>query len=225
MQEKQNDHESWFLEAPLVRQEAETDGELKNLIKSRSWYYCCLVDFIRFLSGDCWFWPISSGKNAITHKSKVGKLNIFLFNFFFSLKISLLRPRRPQKALTKTFRFFGFPTQKMLKYHWVLLKHGATFFSLIYTGGWNVWGEWFLARKQGNHQNFDPFLISKNLWLIFMEMKQKKIKMADSKKLSFLKLPILNMFLGNFHGLVLGLVELIDAKGIDVVQPIWGCTT
>jgi hypothetical protein len=53
-----------------------------------------------------------------------------------------------------------------------------------------------------------------------MEMKQKKIKMADSKKLSFLKLPILNMFLENFHGLVLGLVELIDAKGIDVVQPI-----
>ena len=30
-----------------------------------------------------------------------------------------------------------------------------------------------MAGNQGNHQNFDPFLISKNLWLIFMEMKQK----------------------------------------------------
>jgi hypothetical protein len=36
--------------------------------------------------------------------------------------------------------------------------------------------------------------------------KQKKKKMADSKK---------------FHGLVLELVGLIDAKGIDVAQPIW----
>jgi hypothetical protein len=29
------------------------------------------------------------------------------------------------------------------------------------------------------------------------------------------------MFLRKFHGLVLGLVGLIDAKGIDVAQPIW----
>ena len=31
--------------------------------------------------------------------------------------------------------------------------------------------------------------------------------------------------LQKFHGLVLWLVELIDAKGIDVAQPIWfsGC--
>ena len=28
-------------------------------------------------------------------------------------------------------------------------------------------------------------------------------------------------FLRKFQGLVLGLVELIDAKGIDVAQPIW----
>ena len=32
---------------------------------------------------------------------------------------------------------------------------------------------------------------------------------------------ILNIFLRKFHGLVVGLVELIDAKGIDVAQPIW----
>ena len=41
---------------------------------------------------------------------------------------------------------------------------------------------------------------------------EKKIKMADSKKQCFSKSPILI----TFHGLVLGLVEIIDAKGIDV---------
>ena len=34
--------------------------------------------------------------------------------------------------------------------------------------------------------------------LIFMGMKQKKIKMADSKKLSFSTPPILNIFYENF---------------------------
>ena len=57
-----------------------------------------------------------------------------------------------------------------------------------------------------------------NLWLIFMGIKQtkiffweKKAKMAD-----FSKWPILKNLLWKFHGLVLGLVELIDAKGIDL---------
>jgi hypothetical protein len=45
--------------------------------------------------------------------------------------------------------------------------------------------------------------------------------MANSKKLSFSKSPILNIFFQKFHGLVLGLVGLIDAKGIDVAQSIW----
>jgi hypothetical protein len=44
--------------------------------------------------------------------------------------------------------------------------------------------------------------------------------MADSKKLWFSKLPILKNILQKFQGLVLGLVGLIDAKGIDVAQPI-----
>ena len=39
--------------------------------------------------------------------------------------------------------------------------------------------------------------------------------------MSFSKSPILKMFLWKFHGLVLGLVELIDAKGNDVAQPTW----
>jgi hypothetical protein len=50
---------------------------------------------------------------------------------------------------------------------------------------------------------------------------EKKSKMADSKKPSFSIPPILNIFFQKFYGLVLGLVGLTDAKGIDVVQPIW----
>ena len=50
---------------------------------------------------------------------------------------------------------------------------------------------------------------------------KKKIKMADSKKGHFPSPPILNIFFQKFHGLVLGLVGLIEAKGIDGTQPIW----
>jgi hypothetical protein len=49
---------------------------------------------------------------------------------------------------------------------------------------------------------------------------KKKIKMADSKKLRFSKLPILKKFLRKLHRFFLGLVGLIDVKGIDVAQPI-----
>jgi hypothetical protein len=50
---------------------------------------------------------------------------------------------------------------------------------------------------------------------------EKKFKMADSKKLSFSKSPILKKISRKFYRLVLGLVGLIDAKGIGVAQPIW----
>ena len=50
---------------------------------------------------------------------------------------------------------------------------------------------------------------------------KKTFKMANSKKLRFSTPPIFNFFLRKFQGLVLGLVELIDPKGIDVAQPIW----
>ena len=49
---------------------------------------------------------------------------------------------------------------------------------------------------------------------------KKKIKMADSKKGHFSKSPILEIFSQKFLGLVVGLVGLIDAKGIDFAQPI-----
>ena len=55
----------------------------------------------------------------------------------------------------------------------------------------------------------------------------RKFKMAASKKTHFPAPPILNICSWKFHGLVLGLVELIDAKGLGLAQLIWswGCPT
>jgi len=49
----------------------------------------------------------------------------------------------------------------------------------------------------------------------------KKFKMADSKKLSLSTSPKAEQFPPKIHGLVLGLVGLIEAKGIDLAQPTW----
>jgi hypothetical protein len=50
---------------------------------------------------------------------------------------------------------------------------------------------------------------------------EKKNQNGNSKKLSFSTLPKAEQFPPKFHGLVLGLVGLIDAKGIDLAQSIW----
>ena len=61
--------------------------------------------------------------------------------------------------------------------------------------------------------------------LVFIEMEQKKIFLEKEiqngwlkKKTHFPASPILNIFWWKFHGLGLGLVELIDAKGIGVAS-------
>ena len=61
-------------------------------------------------------------------------------------------------------------------------------------------------------------MLTYKFWLIFMEMKQKKIFFEKKVQNGRLKktLPILNIYSWEFQGLVLGLVELIDAKGINV---------
>ena len=71
-----------------------------------------------------------------------------------------------------------------------------------YSGAHISWHELFLAEKQGNYQNLDPSMLTYKFWLIFMGMKQKqkkvekkKIKMADSQKLS---VSILNIFSRKF---------------------------
>ena len=47
----------------------------------------------------------------------------------------------------------------------------------------------FFSGNQGNHQNSKKILVFHKLWLIWIRKKQKKIKMADSKKLSFSTTP------------------------------------
>ena len=73
---------------------------------------------------------------------------------------------------------------------------------------------WLWTDFHGNEANFLFFL-------------KKKFKMADSKKTHFPAPSILNIFSWFFYGLVLGLVELINAKGIEMSQLIWswGCLT
>jgi hypothetical protein len=58
------------------------------------------------------------------------------------------------------------------------------------------------------------------------QKKEKNFKKKNSKwpifqNVRFSKSPILKIFSKIFYRLVLGLVGLIDAKGIDVAQPIW----
>ena len=79
--------------------------------------------------------------------------------------------------------------------------------------------------NQGKHQHFDSSFLPYKFGLIFMGMKQnnffflkKRIKMANSKLLRFLKSTILKKFSRKFHRLVFVLLGLIDAKGIDVAQ-------
>ena len=83
-----------------------------------------------------------------------------------------------------------------------------------------------------HHTNLDQFSWEWSKKNIFFEEK-KKIKMADFSKWPifqngrFSKSPILKIFLRKFHRSVLGFVQLIDAKPINVAQPMWswGCLT
>ena len=48
-----------------------------------------------------------------------------------------------------------------------------------------------------------------------------KIQNGRLKKTEFSTSPKAEQFPPKFHGLVLGLAELNDAKGIDLAQPTW----
>ena len=37
---------------------------------------------------------------------------------------------------------------------------------MVYTAGWYVWGEWFLAVNHHHHKNWVPSILIHNLWLI-----------------------------------------------------------
>ena len=74
--------------------------------------------------------------------------------------------------------------------------------------------------------NVDKFSLGKRKKKKKIWKKKKKFKMADSKKV-FQPPPKAEQFPPKFHGLVLGLVGLINVKGIDLAQPVWswGCPT
>ena len=73
--------------------------------------------------------------------------------------------------------------------------------------------------NQGKCQNFNPSVQPyKGLIFIFEE---KNSKWSIFQNGRFSKSPILEIFWRKFYRLVLGLVEVIDVKGIDVAQPIW----
>ena len=81
--------------------------------------------------------------------------------------------------------------------------------------GWLIFGYKPRLAVQKSLTNFhgDEAKEKKNL--------KKKFQNGRLKKAHFPILPILNIFSCKFHGLVLWLVGLIDAKGINVAQPIW----
>jgi hypothetical protein len=54
-----------------------------------------------------------------------------------------------------------------------------------------------------------------------MGMKHTKISKWPTQKTEFFKIANSQYFFQIFYGLVLGSVGLIDAKGINVAQPIW----
>jgi hypothetical protein len=53
------------------------------------------------------------------------------------------------------------------------------------------------------------------------ETKNCNLKKKSKMSAEFFNSANSQYFFQKFQGLVLGLVELIDAKGIDVAQPIW----
>ena len=128
----------------------------------------------------------------------------FLFKFYHKKMEPVLESRRWKLSLFEL-------SCRSIKYQkWKFRKQVQ-----LYTPLQNVW----------SGSKSVVTLLTNKLWLVFMGKKQKESKMADSKKQSFSKSPILKIFSQKFHRLVLGLVGLIDAKGIKVAQPIlsWGC--
>ena len=74
-----------------------------------------------------------------------------------------------------------------------------------------------VQKKMIPHMN-DKVVFIGNKQFFFVLQKNSK---WPTKKAPFPAPSILNIFSQKFHGLVFWLVELIDAKGIGVAQPIW----
>jgi hypothetical protein len=77
--------------------------------------------------------------------------------------------------------------------------------------------------KTSENIKIRPIHFTIQIWTDFHENepKKKKSKWPIFQNGRFSKSPILKKISRKFHRLVLGLVRLIDVKGIDVAQPIW----
>ena len=97
--------------------------------------------------------------------------------------------------------------------------------SPIYSGVHKCWPSFFsniLEKPSIQQKKMIPYMN----WLLFPQ-RWSKNQNGRLKKPHFPAPPILNIFSWNFHGLVLGLVEFVDKKGIALAQLIWlwGCLT
>ena len=176
------------------------------------------------------FLHISSRKSNGICTSCYGR--VVEFNF---TKIFLLRAARFKQTLWK-FRYSEKATKlsNNLSLVWRYYKKSGRLFQIcvviskypnffkVHTLGCIMFG---LGQKMLSRlawSKFQPILANQETLTDFHgnEAKKKKIKikknfkMAELKKLRFSKLPILETFLQKFHGLVLGLVVLIDAKAL-----------
>ena len=114
------------------------------------------------------FW---SGQSSFNFQS-IMESNRFLHTyFFFNLSLYFLIDREIEKHLRESVL-----TKQHLMPKW---KHTLSqshclqvLWWAIYTAGWNVWEEWFLAVNHHNHKNWVPSILTHNLWLIFTGMKQ-----------------------------------------------------
>ena len=86
-----------------------------------------------------------------------------------------------------------------------------------------------MSWKPGKTSKFQPIHSTIQIWTDFHENEAKKIFFFEEKNSKwpifqnghFSKLPILKILFLKSYRLVLGLVGLIDAKAINVAQPIW----
>ena len=97
---------------------------------------------------------------------------------------------------------------------------------IIYTAGWNVWMVWFLAVNHQNHKNWVPSILTHNLWLIFIGMKQKKnvflkkiqngrLKKTSHQSILLIQGPIHEIFTKKYWALA------ILKNSVFLTRPFW----
>ena len=143
---------------------------------------------------------LKSNENYYNYLTSCGFFSWHFFRFFWTLP--LFRDFSSKKSYSCAYR--------------KVARCRQVYYSILHSFGQRLYckclpmTKW--AENQVNHQNFDPSLLPKKLWLLFMGMKQKKklkkrIQNGRLKNLCFIKPSILNIFSRKFYRLVLGAVK------------------